>query len=456
MAGIGFRLQKVVARGTFLHAATGYCCAAILTAGPVLSAMLALVLLSGATAAFLDQAERALLFTTIMYASALSLVVTGGLQLVLSRYVADRFYLGDHEGVASTCAGTLVAMIPIALLMLPFIVLAPFELRYRLLVASLFLILCLISLMMVFLSAARDYLRLVLVFASCHALSYIAAIGLGRTHGLLGSLGGYVLGQTLCVSLLVSCVYLEFRSPSSVDFAFLLHGRRYWDLLLIVLLYNVGIWIDKVVHWFSQDAVVIANFYRVSPQYDAPMVAAYVFTIPAAAVFLLHLETNFEHYYQAFYRAIEKGGTLAVIVEAKRGMIHAAKEGLSATVKVLSIVALGTIILAPKLAAVAALSPDDVPLLRLGVLAASSQFLLLVSTLLLLYLDERGTVLLVVAVFAVSNAGLTMAAMGLGLGLDGLSYLVAATLGAALGMILLKNRLGRLEYRTFMLQPVGG
>src|ERR1019366_7925 len=90
MAGIGIRLHRLVEEGTYAQAATAYVSSAIITAGPWLSSVFWLGLLGTATVTFLNTADRTLVLTTITYAFCASLLVTGGLQLVVTRYLSDR------------------------------------------------------------------------------------------------------------------------------------------------------------------------------------------------------------------------------------------------------------------------------------------------------------------------------------------------------------------------------
>src|SRR5437763_3320947 len=133
--------------------------------------VISLSLLGSVSVAFLSQSYFTLLFVTITYAFSISLVLTGGPQLVITRYLADRLYLNDTTALAPTCAGVLLGAIPLLIVTLPFVILAPFDLGYRLVATTLLLTLSLNWLVIVFLSATRDYRRVVLVFVGSYALS---------------------------------------------------------------------------------------------------------------------------------------------------------------------------------------------------------------------------------------------------------------------------------------------
>ena len=149
--------------------------------------------------------------------------------MLVTRYLADRLYLNDTDSVAPTCAGVLVMIIPFFLITLPFLAFTPFDIRYRLLVITLFLTLTMTWIIVMLLSAARGYIRILVIFATCYTLGVGASIGLGHLFGLLGSLAGFTLGQMTCLSFLIVVVYLEFpsaqgslprsedRSPASLE-----------------------------------------------------------------------------------------------------------------------------------------------------------------------------------------------------------------------------------------------
>jgi uncharacterized membrane protein len=177
-------------------------------------------------------------------------------------------------------------------------------------------------------------------------------------------------------------------------------------------------------------------------------------TILASAMFLVHIETSFARHYRAFYRRIEAQGTLADITDAKRGMIAAARTGLTNVLKLQVVVIGAVMLLAPDIVRLVGSPVDGVSLLRIGVLAANSQFTMLITVLLLLYLDQRRSALRIAALFVAGNIGFTLLAIPLGQRFDGLGYLVATMICAIVTLCVFFDCLGRLEYLTFMLQPV--
>lgn len=456
MAGIGFRLHRVVTKGGYLQAASAYLSSAVISAGPWLSATLSLAFLGGASRLFLNNDDRTLLFTTITYAFFVSLVLSYGIQMVVTRYLADCLYLKQLDTFVPTCFGVLCCAVPIFVIASPFLILAPFEWRYRFMAVTLLLTLSLLWLILVFLSATRDYVRIVVIFFVGYALSLGAALGLGRAYGVFGSLTGFTMGQVICLALLVSHVYTEFPVTLHISLAYLSYLRRYWDLFLVGLLYGAGLWVDSVIYWVSPDGVEVHRFFHYFPPYDTAKLVGYLLTIPAASVFLVHVETRIHMRCSAFFSGSEeekKKRPLREISQARQKLASAMWAGIVSVAKVQGVVALAAIVFAPVLAVWCGLPMPWVTHLRVVAVAASFQYVMLVGLLLLLYLDHRKAALAGLVTFVGIDIIVNQASIWFGRSDYGIGYLLAAFTGAILVLWCLHQRLRRLEYVTFMLRP---
>jgi uncharacterized membrane protein len=72
----------------------------------------------------------------------------------------------------------------------------------------------------------------------------------------------------------------------------------------------------------------------------------------------------------------------------------------------------------------------------------------------LLYFDHQKDAFITTAVFCAGNALFTAATLRSGLVLYGFGYALACLVGLVVGLSLLNERLRRLHYWTFMLQPM--
>ena len=86
--------------------------------------------------------------------------------------------------------------------------------------------------------------------------------------------------------------------------------------------------------------------------------------------------------------------------------------------------------------------------------ALGVQVFLLVTILVLLYLDLRGSVLVVSSVFFVTNLGFTLITLQAGYAFYGYGFLLASLVSLVLALIILDNRMRNLEYLTFVRQPL--
>jgi uncharacterized membrane protein len=455
MAGIGFRLQSLVKKGSMLGATTAYLSAMIITAGPWLLGVVVLFILKTTASSYLSQSDRSLLLATIVIVDVASLIVAGGPQMLITRYVADRLYLKDTTNIAATCTGVLFLLIPFAIVALPFLIFFPLDVRYRLLVTTLFLTLSMILILMLFLSAVHRYLYIVLVFLLSYAVSLVASLPLGSHYGLLGSLGGFTVGQLLCLSLLIVLIYREFPASNGVSLAYLGYFRRYGILFLIGALYAAGVWVDSFLFWISpqHDALVVPGFFfHLFPPYDTAKFAAALSTIPAVAIFVVHLETNFDRYYQSFYSSILNKGTLSDLERAKEGMRKAVYKGLALVLKVQGLFAIFLCLTVQEIVAFVSLSPTWVPLMCISILAGICQSVMFIVMLLLLYIDQRRMALMLISFFILCCVLLTLLTLRLGTAFYGTGYLLATGMGAVLGLLLLNNRFKHLERLTYMSQ----
>ncbi len=454
MAGIGFRLQSLIKKGSYLDATTAYLSSAVISSGPWIAGVVALVFLNQSSLSYLRPADHILLTATMITVFAFSLLLASGPQLVITRYLADRLYVKERESLAPTCTGVLLLLLPFACIAAPFLFFAPFELRYRFIVFTLFLTLTMIWIIMMFLSAAREHMQILLAFLLSYALGAVATAMLGHQYGLIGCLAGFTLGQMFCLSLLIMLIYRVFPSEQQISLAYLRYFLRHWDLALISLVYTVSIWIDSAIFWFSPHGQTIQGFYHLFPPLDTAKFVMYLSTIPTSALFMIHMETNFYRHYRHYYHWVQHKGTLSDLTQAREGMQEAIRVGTIQLLKVQGLVAIFLCLISSDLAAWLGLSTRWIPLLCIQILAGIGQFFVFIAMLLLLYIDRRRAALALVCTYLVSIVLLTFLSLSLGESFYGTGFLGASLFVAILGWFLLRGRLKRLEFLTFMQQPM--
>jgi uncharacterized membrane protein len=178
-------------------------------------------------------------------------------------------------------------------------------------------------------------------------------------------------------------------------------------------------------------------------------------TIPSGVVFMVHLETYFYRYYRRYYRFVQRKGTLDNLTQSRQGMQISIRKGIAKMLKVQGFTSIFLCLIASDLARWVGLAPRWVLLLRIEMSAGIGQYMVFIFMLLLLYIDQRKPAMLLIGIYVILAGILSAFSLLLSESFYSLGYLVASMISAVLGWFLLSTRLSRLEYLTFMHQPLG-
>jgi len=423
MAGIGFELRKLLRKDTLVGLLQAYTFAGIIGSGPWVLSILGILIIGLLSSTIVVPSFLVTQFqTSVTYLIASSLIFTGGLQLAFTRFVSDRLFEKRDELVMPNLNGLLMLVVLAAALFgiaCLFLLLPGQSVVYRILMLAGFVLMCAIWVLTIFLSGMKRYKAIVGLFA----LGYAVTVGLAlllRPFGLEGLMAGFVVGH---------CV------------------------LLIGLLYNLGIWIDKFMFWyFPGTSEPIIGALRASIIYDLPVFLAYLSIIPGMAVFMVRIETDFVEYYDKFYDAVRRGGSLEYIEDMRDEMVYSIKQGLAEIGKIQTLAVLVTFVAGPSLLSALDISELYLPLLYIQVIGASLQVVLLSVLNVFFYLDQRRIILFLCAEFLVLNVVLTAFSLHADAAFYGYGFTTAVLITLATALALLDRKLGRLEYETFMLQ----
>jgi uncharacterized membrane protein len=456
VAGIGFELRRLLRRDSYLGYLQAYGAAGLVSSGPWVMSIVSVLIIGMCSAGAVPdriQAEQFLVSVTALMAA--SLLFTSPLQLMFSRFVADRAFARRDDEILPNVLGALTLVTnsggAVAMLLLPLFRGAPPG--YPQLMVVTFVVLCDLWIVVLLLSGLKAYRQVLASFALGNVASVAGALLL-RHFGLAGLLGGFAGGQTVMFFVLLRLVILAHPSASGlVSFAFLRPSSAHYDLALTGVLFNFGIWADKLAFWANPETSrPVIGPLRSSILYDLPIFIAYLSIVPGMAVFLLRIETDFVEEYDAFFRAIREGATLTEIREIQVQLVAAVRQGLYDILKLQGLTVVVLLLAGPKLLELAGISRLYVHLLNVDVVGVALQVLLLALLSVLFYLDRRGTALAVTAVFALANCGLTILSQALGPEFYGYGFAGAAFLACLLATHLLTQRLARLDMETFMQQ----
>ncbi|TVM19248.1 hypothetical protein DPQ33_02495 [Oceanidesulfovibrio indonesiensis] len=455
MAGIGFELRKMLEKDSYFHDLVAFSYAALLSSGPWVLSILCLAVLGFYRTTGLTLSEHEVFRSTVIYTYAFSLIFTGVSQLVVTRYLADQLYVKEHRYTMRTlCTSaclTLVVGAPVAVLFY-----LPFQLSalYKFFAVLAFLVVCLIWLAMVFLSVIKDYNSIALGFFVGSACSVAGAMYLKGPMGMEGYLLGFVIGQAVIFFWLFSRLLAEFPDAPAWDRGLMRYFLSHWELPVIGLAYNLGIWMDKIVFWVADEGARTIRPYLVTHDlYEGPVFVAYLTVVPALAIFLLKMETRFYECYRRYYARVVEKSSFASILREKEQMVDVLKKGFREVLILQGAVTALCMIFAPGLAQVFRFDPLQMPILRIAFMGAFFQVLLIICIVVLFYFDLRRDVLAVAIAFVLSNAALTWWTIQQGLGYYGYGYCYACLISLVLAFSLLSRALDSLEYLTFTKQP---
>lgn len=456
MAGIGFELRKLLKKESYLGLFQAYFYAGVISSGPWILSIIGVQMIGlfSLTVVFPQVAVQQFQ-VSVTYLLAFSLMLTGPLQLAFTRYVADRHFENRLDLIVPSFLGaqfvTVLASGLFGCLMLIFSF-DNLSLIYRLLMLSGFVLLCLIWIATIFLSGMKQYVAIVWIFAIGYGTTVAAAL-LMRPYGLEGLLGGFVLGHYLMLCGLWFLILRHYPISKFVGFDFLRQRRMYISLVWTGLFYNMAIWVDKILFWFSPSTgqQVIGPLHA-SPIYDFPIFLAYLSIIPGMAVFLVRIETDFVEYYQRFYDAVRDGGSLDQIEMLRNEMVFTVRQGLGEIIKIQGITLLIIFMLGKSLLEWLGISALYQQLLYIDLIATSLQVAFLAILNIFFYLDKRRMVLLLTGLFVVLNTVLSAFSIAIGPSWYGYGFALSLLIVVCIGMVLLNDKLEKLEYETFMLQ----
>lgn len=435
-------------RDTLGWSAGAFLTGVAVTSGPWLLTTLALVLVrltASGEPLGVGQAERII---TVVY--ALVIVLSAPMDIVLSRFAADRVYERRRDQIA----GPLRRVLGVALVVFTLtgaaamVVLAP-PLELALPGA---LLATLVGGQWLLLSAAGGLSSpgiILRAFAVGAPVSVLAAIALPATGALgqAGQLVGFAFGQAITFAILLvgtlRALPEEEDDRASIAPAF----RDYWLLAVSALAFHGGLWIDKLLVWALHGGLDASS-------YAAAAAVAWLSVVPACAFLFVQVETDFHHRFRIFYDSLHSGASLGQLDREAADLRGEVINTLRGTAMVQMCVTLPCFMAADVVAGFLGLEGSGAIALPWLLIGAAPQVVALAATLLLYYFDFRGSALVAAVTQLVGN-GLATMAMDVTGGPLGAGYAISCLLSCAVAIALVAHRMSGLVERTFQEQPYG-
>lgn len=456
MAGIGFELRKLLRKESYAGLLQAYAYAGIISAGPWVLSILGIFIIGLMSLSVVTPSVAVAQFqVSVTYLFVASLILTGGIQLGFTRFIADRLFENKDDMVTPNFNGVLLVVTVISGLtgiVLAHVFLSDTSAAYQLLMVAGFVTLCCIWVATIFLSGLKRYKEIVALYAFGYGITVASALVL-RPLGMEGLLFGFVIGHFVLLTGMMIMTVRAYPSDRFIAFDFLRQGAMYRALLFGGLIYYLAVWIDKIIFWFTPlTSQPVIGSLRASLIYDMPIFIAYLGIIPGMAVFLVRIETDFAEYFQKFYDAVREGATLDHIEKVRDEMVYTVRQALAEIVKIQAITVLIVFVLGPWLLDLLGISDLYLPLLYIDLVSAGLQVVLLGLMTIFYYLDKRLSVVLLSVLLLLANALFTLLSIELGAPFYGYGFAVALLLTVIAAMHQLERKLSSLEYETFMLQ----
>jgi polysaccharide biosynthesis protein PelG len=459
MAGIGFELRKILKSELIINRIKGFAYATVVSVGPMIISVLMIL----AIGQYMKQIqvpimERDLINTTIMYSYVFAMISVSGLNMIMSRYLADQIYLNKKERILSSLSGSITVLVTVSgLICFGFYAFSMTPLAYKFLAYLLFMELCCLYLFMVYLSAVKDYKKITWSFSIGAMLTIVLIVLLQalKIPITLTILIGLDAGLMVNMIFMLFIIKKHFGKMSIHMFQFLHYIIKMPRLVLTSIFYALGLFAHNIIFWLLSDlSINLQKTFFYAPIYDNATFFAVVTIIPSSIFFVVRVETSFYEKYRDFCQAIVSGGSLKAIDLTKESMIATLKKELSTLFEIqflttIILIILGVYIILP------ALGADSLTIGIYSILAISYFLIqmLFFTVTMLLYFDNQEDSLKVTGLFLVLSILLTLLSLLLGHSYYGLGLCLSALISLVFSIRCLLRMLKKVDYRLLSKPP---
>lgn len=457
MAGIGFELRKILKEDRLLSLAKVYGYSAILSSGPWVISIIAIVLVGFINLANLGEMSEASKFQVVItYAIALasSLIITGVLQLPFTRYVADLIFNHREDEILPSYFGAIFLAWIIGIpTVVPFYlwVFDGMSMIFLVGVVSTFLILCGVWISSILAASLKYYHGVVWAYFISYSMIILCSYYLGDSVEALIYI--FFFGNSVLFVILMTLIIKSYNSTIFMKVDFFLAPNFYWSLGIAGLMYNLGAWVDKFIFWYhpltGQNVIGKLN---ASIVYDMPIFLAYLSILPGMAIFFYRLESDFAEKYDLYYDSVRSGGTLNLIRRYRDEMVDVIRHAIHEIIMIQGVIDILLFLTAPVVFEILNIPQLYLGLLYILTIGAMLQIAFMSVLAILYYLDRKKEAMWLCIAFFVTNASLTLISINMGPSMFGYGYTVSLLIVFIASVIVIRNEMDRLDYETFMLQ----
>lgn len=461
MAGIGFELKKLFGKTYIYSKVRGVIHSVFSTIGHLLIIVALLVFIHVMLKRTGISWEYKELFScAVLYAFVFPLIFTSGLNMLMSRYLADNLYMGNNEKVLPSMFGGLAVILLFSSVVgAIFYVISPIPFWFKFFAYILYIEMCIVFFLMIYVSAIKNYKSISISFFTGITISGILVYfimqkdmsDLTRVTLLLLAMD---IGMFIVMTGIIITIRNHFKIVSRNYFDFLKYLRKFPNLFLCNLFYTLGLYAHNFVFWvYPQTSLFLRRTYLYSPDYDMATFVGMLTILPATVFFVVRMETSFYGYYKKYIETIS-GGTAKDIEIARNEMKRVLWQEFIYVLEVQLILSLLLIVIGMKLLpllGLSALTIECFPFLACGYYFT---FLMFITTTVLLYFENQKDARKICFFFMITNMLFTLISVIMGSQYYAIGFVFSGFVSFIAAIKLLSDTVNRIDYIVFCNQLI--
>ncbi len=457
MAGIGFELERSLKKDSLVSYAKVYSYAAVLSSGAWIISIVSIIIVGYISLNSYRNTQETIQFQLIItyaFMFSSSFMLSGFLQLPLTRFIADRIYAKEYDEILPAYFATIFVVLVAGLfIMAPvtFYLLPEKSLFFKFLTLLVFIVVSLVWIANVLASSLKRYKAVV----SSYFITYSSIIALAYFFGENTTflLGAFFIGNFVLFMILTLLILKQYPSKKLVSFRIFSIKSFYWRLAASGFFYNLGVWIDKIIFWYHpMTGYYVVGKFKASIVYDLPIFLAYLAIIPGMAILFYRLEVNFSRSFQGFYSAITNAQPLSTITHYKNAMNNDVRTVIKEILIVQTVINIFLYNAAPYIFEKLSIPNLYLDLFYILLIGATLQLCFMTMQALLFYIDKRIQTLYLSMLFLVLNALFSYISIDMGPEYFGYGYALSLLIVFIISVFVVREKFWKIDYETFMLQ----
>lgn len=442
--------------GPLLRPISSVFAAVVVTAGPWLVSVIALVIVSIGMQPVMGGPAIEDLRLTVVYAFCVAPLVAGPVGAIAARLVVGS--LEERGGklipeifcVASVASGLIAQVLAVAICLSLGIEPAGIAIAFVFLSSAAALLWTSFAV----LAALRAYRFLISAFSVGMIFSVLCILLTAQSQpSVERMIWSFTAGIVLCVAAASAriCAGRGVRNGDLSLAALLIAGEisRNWRICLGIFFAISGVWVDKWVFWFGSEGARSAAGYLHYGVYDSVMFVAHLSVIPSFAMMLMFQRGQLDGAIRLFRRTLLERPTYDRVAEAVGGLERVIWFRLMMIAFFQATCSVVLLLMAPLVADVLSFDFAQFVMLRFGVVAVFLQSLIYLSSCVLIFSNRVSFFLLTQALFFAVNIIASTACLAI-VGVSAYGVFFTSLIFAAILFPCAFAALSRYDYLTFV------